>query len=88
MPSRVADVIDHMRAPLLILAAGQDSTPVHDVEAFAERVRQANVSVDMTIYPDAPHSFFDRTFGGHRQDCDEAWLEMLSFMDRHANNGI
>jgi carboxymethylenebutenolidase len=82
IPSRVVEVVPQMRAPLLCLAAGQDFTPVAEVEAFAESVRAVGPSVDMQVYPDAPHSFFDRTFGEHAADCADAWHQMLAFMDR------
>jgi carboxymethylenebutenolidase len=84
IPSRVIDVLADMRHPLLILAAGQDFTPVADVEAFAERVRAVGPSVDMHVYPDAPHSFFDRTFGEHEADCAAAWQAMLTFFDANS----
>jgi carboxymethylenebutenolidase len=84
VPSRVADVIDDMRAPLLILAAGQDFTPVEETEKFAATVRGNGVEADVHVYPDAPHSFFDRTFGEHADDCADAWRQILSFMDRHS----
>jgi carboxymethylenebutenolidase len=84
VPSRVADVAGRIADPLLILAAGQDFTPVFEVEAFAERVRAGGVEVRMRVYPDAPHSFFDRSFGEHREDCADAWHRMLSFVDHYA----
>lgn len=82
IPSRVVSVVPEMRAPLLCLAAGQDFTPVAEVEQFAESVRAAGPTVDLHVYPDAPHSFFDRTFGEHADDCADAWHQMLAFMDR------
>ena len=85
IPSRVADVVDRIAAPLLILAAGQDFTPVAEVEAFADRVRQRGVEADMWVYPDAPHSFFDRAFAEHREACADAWQHMLAFVDRHGS---
>ncbi len=81
VPSRVASVIDQMRAPLLILAAGQDFTPVETVEEFADQVRGRGVDVEMHVYPNAPHSFFDRTFGEHAEACADAWRRMLAFLD-------
>jgi carboxymethylenebutenolidase len=36
------------------------------------------------VYPDAPHSFFDRIAGEHEAACADAWMRMLSFIDRHA----
>jgi carboxymethylenebutenolidase len=83
IPSRAADRISQMSAPLLLLAAGQDFTPVADVEAFAAQVREHGVEAELHVYPDAPHSFFDRTFGEHREACDDAWRRILDFMKRH-----
>lgn len=79
IPARVEARIDTMRAPLLVLAAGQDFTPVADVEAFVERVP---VEAELHVYPDAPHSFFDRGFAEHREACEDAWRRILDFADR------
>jgi carboxymethylenebutenolidase len=57
---------------------------VSEVEAFAGRVREHGVEVTMQVYPDAPHSFFDRTFAEHREACADAWHRMLAFVDRYA----
>jgi carboxymethylenebutenolidase len=73
-----------MRAPLLILAAGQDFTPVEETGKFAAQVRDAGVEAEVHVYPDAPHSFFDKTFAQHAADCADAWERMLSFMARHS----
>ena len=83
VPSRVTDVVDGMRAPLLLLAAGQDFTPVDEVEKFAGQVREAGVEAELHVYPDAPHSFFDRSFAEHADDCADAWRRMLAFIERH-----
>ena len=40
-PDRARDAIPDMRAPVLLLAAGQDHTPVAEVEAFAADLRAA-----------------------------------------------
>jgi carboxymethylenebutenolidase len=83
-PSRAAGDVPRMRAPLLLLAAGQDFTPVPEVEAFADQVRAAGVEAEMHVYPDAPHSFFDRSFAAHRAACDDAWRRILDFVARHS----
>jgi carboxymethylenebutenolidase len=83
-PSSVADRIPDFADPLLILAAGQDETPVDEVEQFAERVRAAGVEAEMHVYPDAPHSFFDRTSGEYQQECDDAWRRILGFVESHS----
>jgi carboxymethylenebutenolidase len=82
-PDRAEAVVDTMEAPLLLLAAGQDHTPVADVEAFAERVRSTGTEAEVHVYPDAVHSFFDRRFEEYREDCDDAWRRMLDFVARH-----
>lgn len=84
-PDRAADVVAQMTAPLLLLAAGQDRTPVADVQAFAAKVQQeAGVEAEVHVYPDAPHSFFDRRFAEHQEACEDAWRRILDFVDRHA----
>lgn len=84
VPSRVSDRIPQMRSPLLILAAGQDFTPVAEVEAFAGQVRAAGVEAEMHVYPDAPHSFFDRSFAEHGEACEDAWRRILAFVEANS----
>jgi carboxymethylenebutenolidase len=84
-PERAAERIPEMKAPLLLLAAGQDFTPVEEVERFAEHVREAGVEAELHVYPDAPHSFFDRKAADHQEACDDAWRRILDFVDRHSH---
>jgi carboxymethylenebutenolidase len=83
-PSRVTSRIPRMKSPLLILAAGQDFTPVEEVEKFAEDVRAAGTEAELHVYPDAPHSYFDRGFDEHADACADSWRRILDFVDRHA----
>ena len=83
LPSLVADAILDMNAPLLVLAAGRDFTPLADVETFVDQARASGVDVELTVYQDAPHSFFDHAFAEHHQECDDAWERVLSFVARH-----
>ena len=82
-PDRAAGVVRSMQSPLLLLAAGQDRTPVSDVEAFAARVREAGVEAEVHVYPDAPHSFFDRRYEQYEDECDDAWRRIVDFVGRH-----
>lgn len=84
VPSRVTDLVPLMRSPLQLLAAGADFTPVEAVTAFAEQARAEGVDVEQHVFPDMPHSFFDRTYGEHKEACDRAWKLMLEFFDRTA----
>jgi carboxymethylenebutenolidase len=83
-PARVAERISSMEAPLLMLAAGKDFTPVADVEKFADDARAAGVDVELHVYPDAPHSFFDRGFAEHAAACADSWDRILDFTTRHS----
>jgi carboxymethylenebutenolidase len=80
-PDRARDVIPEMRAPILLLAAGQDHTPVAEVENFAAEVRAAGTEADLHVYPGAPHSFFDRRFEDYKDECADAWRRILDFID-------
>jgi carboxymethylenebutenolidase len=84
VPSRVADLVPQMRAPLLMLAAGADFTPVEVVEGFAAGARDQGVEVDLAVFPGAPHSFFDRSYAEHQGACEESWRQMLDFVARHS----
>ncbi|HET7093929.1 MAG TPA: dienelactone hydrolase family protein, partial [Thermomicrobiales bacterium] len=79
-PERVRDVVSAMKAPLLVLVAGADFTPLEDFERFDHDLAAANVPHTMVVYEGAPHSFFDRTCAEHRAACDDAWRQMLEFM--------
>ena len=84
-PERVRDQLGSLRAPLLLLAAGKDEgIPVEDVEQFAEQARATGVEAELHVYPDAPHSFFDRTANEYQQECDDAWRRVIDFINRHS----
>jgi carboxymethylenebutenolidase len=70
--------------PVLMLIAGDDkATPVEDSLAAAESLRARGGEVETQVFEGAPHSFFDRGFGEHAQDCEEAWRSLLRFAERH-----
>lgn len=84
IPSRVESRVPDMQAPLLLLAAGRDFTPVEETEKFAARVREAGVEAELHVYPEAPHSFFDRSYDQYAGECDDAWRRILDFVERHS----
>ena len=49
-------------------------------EDLAERFADAGSSHETVVYPDAPHSFFDRTMTEHVDACADAWRRVLAFM--------
>ncbi len=83
-PSDAEDQVEQMASPLLMLVAGEDHTPVEQVEEFAERVRRAGVSADVHIYSHAPHRFFDLSLDQFEAECDDAWYRILAFTERYA----
>jgi len=84
IPSRVRDLIPQMRAPLLLLLAGNDqATTPEDFATFDRELTQAGVPHQMVVYEGAPHSFFDRTFEQHKDASADAWRQMLAFIKEH-----
>src|SRR2546423_5871123 len=84
IPSRVRDVIPQMRAPLLLLLAGNDqATTQEDFARFDRELTQAGVAHQMVVYEGAPHSFFDRSFEQHKDASADAWRQMLAFIKEH-----
>jgi carboxymethylenebutenolidase len=86
-PALVEEAISRSRtiSPVLMLIAGADqATPVDASLALADQLRVAGGEVTAHVFEGAPHSFFDRSFGEHAKDCEEAWRLMLAFVDRHA----
>ncbi len=83
-PARVRDAIRQMRAPLLLLLAGNDqaATP-EDFAQFDRELTQAGIPHQKVVYESAPHSFFDRTFEQHKVASEDAWRQMLAFIKEH-----
>jgi carboxymethylenebutenolidase len=84
IPSGVRDAIPQMRAPLLLLVAGNDqATTQDDFAQFDRELTQAGVPHQMVVYEGAPHSFFDRSFEQHKDASADAWRQMLTFIKEH-----
>jgi carboxymethylenebutenolidase len=80
-PELALEVLDRLRAPLLILAAGEDRAWSRAaVERLGQRLTAVGVPHELHIYKGAPHSFFDRAFDRYRDACDDAWRRMLAFI--------
>lgn len=81
-PDEARQFIGRMRAPLLVLAAGQDFlTSPDDVARFDAELAEAGVRHEVVVYPDAPHSFFDGDIPDQADACADAWRHVLSFLD-------
>ena len=84
-PSRSEPFIPEMKAPLLVMVAGDDqATSPEEAMAFKEKLEQAGVPFEQHVYRGAPHSFFDRSYDQWREACDDAWRRMLGFVKQHS----
>jgi carboxymethylenebutenolidase len=71
-----------VRVPVLGLYGGADSgIPAADVEAYDRALDAAGIEHRIVVYPDAPHSFFDRSMSDHAEACRDAWARVLGFVD-------
>lgn len=82
-PSLVANVEPDIHHPILLLVAGADGTPQQEFIDFDQRLEAGGKDHLMKIYEGAPHSFFDRSFGEWHDACDDAWQQILGFVERH-----
>jgi carboxymethylenebutenolidase len=71
-----------VRVPVLGLYGGADrGIPAADVGAYDRTLDAAGVEHRIVVYPDAPHSFFDRSMSEHAEACRDAWARVLGFVD-------
>jgi carboxymethylenebutenolidase len=71
-----------VRVPVLGLYGGADrGIPTTDVEAYGDALDAAGIEHRIVVYPDAPHSFFDRKMTEHAEACRNAWARVLGFID-------
>jgi len=73
-----------MRCPVLGLFGGADQAiPVEQVQEFDAQLTEVGVEHEIHVYPDAPHSFFDRRHEEHSEASADAWRRTLGFLQRY-----
>ena len=83
-PPRSEPYISRMKAPLLLLIAGNDAaTPLEASKEFESKLAKAGVPLEAHVYEGAPHSFFDRHFEQWKDASDDAWRRILAFVQKH-----
>lgn len=76
--------IRDFECPVLGLYGGSDqSIPVEDVQKFDAALAQANIEHEVHVYPNTPHSFFDRTYDQYTEESANAWQRMIAFIGAH-----
>jgi carboxymethylenebutenolidase len=80
-----ADLAGQFRCPVLAIWGGADrGIGPEKVSAFESALQAAGVEHRSVVYPGAPHSFFDRHAPEFTDASDDAWRQMLDFVDATA----
>jgi carboxymethylenebutenolidase len=85
-PSRVglpapADEASRFECPVLAIYGGADEgIPAEARDAYDRALDAAGVEHRTVVYPDAPHSFFDRRAADYAKASEDAWGEVLRFV--------
>ena len=81
---RPIDVASDYKSPVLSIFGGADEgIPQSAVDEFDAALRKAGVKHDVTVYPGAPHSFFDRKFTEFADASADAWTRVQAFVSQH-----
>jgi carboxymethylenebutenolidase len=54
------------------------------VAEFDQALTRAGVEHEIQVYPDAPHSFFDRAQERFATESADAWERVLAFIARYS----
>lgn len=81
--------VREFRCPVLALMGGADQgIPASDVEQYTQALTQAGVVHEAQIYPDTPHSFFDRSFAEHADAAADAWNRVQQFIATNSARSV
>jgi carboxymethylenebutenolidase len=81
---RPIDAVPRYTCPVLSLFGGADEgIPQSAVDEFDAACRKAGVKHDATVYPGAPHSFFDRKQAEFAEASADAWRRVQGFVRQH-----
>jgi carboxymethylenebutenolidase len=84
-PRQPLDVAAELKAPVLGLYGGADSgIPVDTVEKMRDAAKAAGKTVEIVIYPDAPHAFHADYRPSYRAEAAvDGWKRCLAWFARH-----
>jgi carboxymethylenebutenolidase len=78
------DSAERITCPVLGLFGAADRViPVSDVQLFDEKLDTAGVAHEITLYPGAPHGFFELGLEDYAVASADAWQRILHFIDAH-----
>jgi carboxymethylenebutenolidase len=84
-PKQPIDIAGELKCPLLGLYGGKDTgIKVEDVQAAMAKARAAGKTVELQIFPDAPHGFHADYRPSYRADAATAgWTRALALFKEH-----
>ncbi len=83
----VLDNAEKISYPVLGLFGGNDpGIPETAVRTLEEKLDATGVENKIIIYPDAPHSFFDRRATDFADASADAWIQIQDFIATHSNS--
>ena len=84
-PHPAIDLVDQINCPLLGLYGGKDSgLPIDLVRQAEASAKAARKTVEIIIYPDAPHGFHADYRPSYRQaDAEDAWKRTLVWLRQY-----
>jgi carboxymethylenebutenolidase len=84
-PKTVTDIADQLKCPLLGLYGGQDPlNPVAAVNAAEAKAKAAGKTVEIVIYPEAPHGFAADYRPSYRKEAaEDGWKRMLAWFAKY-----
>ncbi|GJD49853.1 hypothetical protein OPKNFCMD_2588 [Methylobacterium crusticola] len=84
-PKTAGDLAAEIRAPVLGLYGGADTgIPVADVEKARDAARAAGRTMELEVFPDAPHGFHADYRPSYRKAAaDEGWSRMLAWFRKY-----
>ena len=78
------ELAGEFECPALGLFGGADEgIPQSLIDGFAIALDQAGVENEMIVYPNAPHSFFDRHQAQYAEQSADAWQRIQAFIKDH-----
>jgi carboxymethylenebutenolidase len=78
------DAVARYACPVLSIFGGADEgIPQSAVDEFDAALKRAGVAHDSTVYPGAPHSFFDRKQTEFADASADAWRRVREFVGKH-----
>lgn len=84
-PRTAGEAAPEIKAPLLGLYGGADTgIPTADVERARDAARAAGKTVEIVVFPDAPHAFHADYRPSYRKEpAEQGWARMLDWFKRN-----